>query len=109
MVQQQVAGGDARKSLRPGSAVEWPRWREERKLQVRPVDRVVYAQQARKIERSVDAEDVFVRQIDVIEQRLEQMPIHALFDFEAHGRAPAQVFQLGLDFLQQIFRFLFVD
>ena len=82
---------------------------EGRVLQVGPVDRAEQAHQAEQVDRSVDLENVFLGELDVVEEDLEEGIVDPLLNLEADGRTPAQIAQLLLDRLEQVLGFLLVD
>jgi len=64
---------------------------------------------AQEVERAFEPEDVFAGEVEVVAEGVVNGVGDALFDFEADGGAAAEVAQLGLDGLEEVFGFFLVD
>ena len=67
------------------------------------------AHEAKEIDGAGEAKNVFVGQGQVVAQSLENDVVHAVLDLKPNSSAAADVAQLLLDFLEQVFRLLLVD
>ena len=109
VVEEDVALVEGGEDVLPGEGNRARVRGEGRILQGGSVDEIVDAHQAQQIQRPVDTENVLAGQAEVVGEAVEGELVHAILDFQAHGGAAAQVAQLVLDALEEIFGLLLVD
>lgn len=70
---------------------------------------VAEAHEAEKIDGAVEAEDVFLGEVEVFAEGGEEDFADVAFDFEADGGTAAEVAEFFLDFFEEVFGFFLVD